>query len=42
MEIIGEIANSGVSVIVVTHDVQLANRFPRRVLVEDGHLRALL
>jgi putative ABC transport system ATP-binding protein len=38
VSLLGELHAEGTSIVVITHDVELAERLPRRVTIRDGHL----
>ncbi|MFE6734722.1 ABC transporter ATP-binding protein [Microbacterium sp. NPDC057650] len=38
VEILHELNRAGTTVVVITHDVELAARLPRRVAIRDGHI----
>ncbi|WP_277959926.1 ABC transporter ATP-binding protein [Frigoribacterium faeni] len=38
VSLLGELHSEGTSIVVITHDVELARRLPRRVTIRDGHL----
>ena len=38
VSLLGELHAEGTTIVVITHDVELAERLPRRVTIRDGHL----
>lgn len=38
MELLHELNATGTTIVVITHDVRLAERIPRRILIQDGHV----
>jgi len=38
VELLRELNNQGTTVVVITHDVELAHRFPRRITIRDGRV----
>ncbi|MBK1783860.1 ABC transporter ATP-binding protein [Prauserella cavernicola] len=40
VELLGELNREGTTVVVITHDLELAERIPRRIAVRDGRVRS--
>jgi putative ABC transport system ATP-binding protein len=40
MALIDELNAEGATIVVITHDQELAARFPRRIMLRDGHIVA--